>query len=315
MNKSPHVSRRDALLLAGAASVSATALMSGVVAPVRAFASTALSVGRYTITTLSDGFIEFPADVIGAGQDPAERAAALAGLIRDDNTVHSPLNVTLIRGDGETILIDAGSGERFVPTAGRLLDALDTVGVAPEDITRVILTHAHPDHLWGTVDGFDEVTFYEAQHHVPASELDFWRTEGVVDQLPEEQQAFAVGAQRHFEAIDGQIATMAPGDEIVPGIEIVDTSGHTPGHVSVAVSDAGESVMVLGDALAHPVISFRHPDWHPRMDLLKDKAVTTRRALLDRLATDQTRIIGYHLTPPGIGHVEASDGGYRFVPQ
>ena len=97
-----------------------------------------------------------------------------------------------------------------------------------------------------------------------------------------------------------------------PGCGIIDTPGHTQGHVSLELS-GGSGVIVGGDALTHPLISFRHPDWRPTADHVPDQAVATRRKLLDRLATDRTKLIGFHLPYPGIGIVERKDRAYRFV--
>ena len=72
---------------------------------------------------------------------------------------------------------------------------------------------------------------------------------------------------------------------------------------------------MVGDALTHPVISFAHPDWKPAADHHDaDQAVATRKGLLDRLATDRTPIIGYHLPFPGIGRVARKGSAYTFVP-
>jgi glyoxylase-like metal-dependent hydrolase (beta-lactamase superfamily II) len=66
--------------------------------------------------------------------------------------------------------------------------------------------------------------------------------------------------------------------------------------------------------LTHPVISFQHPEWRTTADHQPERAIATRKRLLDRLATDRTRLIGFHLPYPGVGVVERKDGAYRFVP-
>ena len=97
-----------------------------------------------------------------------------------------------------------------------------------------------------------------------------------------------------------------PGDDVVAGLRLIDTPGHTQGHVSLELS-GGDGVIVGGDVLTHPLISFGHPDWRPTADHVPDQAVATRRKLLDRLATDRTKLIGFHLPYPGIGIVERKD--------
>ena len=98
-------------------------------------------------------------------------------------------------------------------------------------------------------------------------------------------------------------------------MRVLDTSGHTAGHICVELSSGRESVVVLGDALTHPIISFAHPEWMPAADHHDPhRAAAVRKTLLDKLATDRQRVIGFHLPFPGIGIVERSGSSYRFVP-
>jgi glyoxylase-like metal-dependent hydrolase (beta-lactamase superfamily II) len=186
--------------------------------------------------------------------------------------------------------------------------------VAPDEITDVALTHAHPDHLWGAIDEFDEIAFPNATFHVAQPEWDFWMADDALSQVDESRQMFVVGAKARFEAIADQIAFFQPGAEVAPGIESVATFGHTPGHVSYAVHAGGESVMVVGDALTHPVLSFRRPQWRAPLDQIPEMAAETRTKLLDRLSADRMRLIGYHLPEPGIGFAEKAAGGWTYVP-
>jgi glyoxylase-like metal-dependent hydrolase (beta-lactamase superfamily II) len=137
----------------------------------------------------------------------------------------------------------------------------------------------------------------------------------VVSRLPEDRQNFAPGAQRNLGRIREKLRTINPGDDIATGIRAIDTSGHTPGHISIEIASGNDALIVLADALTHTTISFAHPEWKPAGDHYDpDRAVATRIGLLDRLATDRTCIIGYHLPFPGLGHVGRSGSAYRFVP-
>ena len=134
----------------------------------------------------------------------------------------------------------------------------------------------------------------------------------VLTKLPKENHGFAVGAQRNLKAVKAQLTTIKPGKELLPGINVLSTPGHTPGHISLEIGSDKEAIVVLGDALTHPVISFEHPNWQPANDQQPDKAVATRNQLLDKLATDNNRIIGYHLPVPGLGIVERQGTGFKF---
>ena len=269
--------------------------------------------GPFEITVLSDGHLTIPTRLLARNVAEAEIKSAL-GLGAE--MVTPPCNVTLVRTPSEAILIDVGAGPHFMPGAGKLAEALEAAGIDRKSITKVVFTHAHPDHLWGVLDDFDDAPMFpNASYSISAAELSFWSAEDAVSRLPEDRQNFAPGAKRNLGRIKEKLQPVQPGQDIASGMRVLDTSGHTAGHVSVELSAGGAAVVVLGDALTHPVLSFAHPDWMPAADHHDpQRAVAMRRALLDKLATDRQRIIGFHLPFPGIGIVERSGSAYRFVP-
>src|SRR5262249_30398080 len=131
--------------------------------------------------------------------------------------------------------------------------------------------------------------------------------------LSAERAGFVTGARRNYSAIKDNVRVVKPGDHIVVGLRVIDTPGHTQGHVSLELA-GGDGLVVGGDALTHPLISFQHPDWKSPPDPVPDQAITTRQRLLDRLAPDRCRLIGFHLPSPGVGFVERKERAYRFVP-
>ena len=205
-----------------------------------------------------------------------------------------------------------GSGDRFMPTAGKLWDNLKAAGIDRSKITKVVFTHGHPDHLWGTVDELDDLMLPDATFFAASAEWDFWHGENAARGLPSDRAGFVTGARRNYAAIKDKVKMVKPGDDVVAGLRIIDTAGHTQGHVSLEVA-GGDDLIVGGDALTHSLISFQHPDWKPPADHVPDQAIATRRKLLDRLATDRSKLIGFHLPYPGIGTVERTDSSYRFV--
>ena len=131
--------------------------------------------------------------------------------------------------------------------------------------------------------------------------------------MPEERQTFVVGAQNRFAVLEDRIAFISGGDEVLPGVEAVATHGHTPGHMSFMVHGA-EPLLIVGDAITNSVISLAHPDWPTGSDQDPQQGAATRTTLLDRLASDKARVIGYHFPHPGAGHVDRADGAYAYVP-
>jgi glyoxylase-like metal-dependent hydrolase (beta-lactamase superfamily II) len=269
-------------------------------------------VGSYRVTVLSDGVRSMPTSLLWPDVAEADLAAAFGQAAAPD-AIETPNNVTLIEGGGRVILIDAGSGPNFDPATGRLEDALEAAGVAAEDVTDLVFTHGHPDHLWGALDDFEEFPrFPNARHLMTETEHAFWAGPPPPG-LPAFHEGMALGAQRVLGEL-GDLVERTPADfAVAPGVDLVPAAGHTPGHVAVRVEDDGESLLVIGDALTNAAISFPHPDWPVATDLDGDAAVATRLRLLEMLAEEDMPLVGFHLPWPGIGRVERRNGGYAFA--
>ena len=273
----------------------------------------AFSHGTFSVTVVSDGHLVLPTSFLAPEAPPAEREPLLKAAGQTGEQYNSPTNVTLIAAGQDLILVDMGSGDRFMPTAGKLWENLKAAGLDKGKITKVIFTHGHPDHLWGTVDELDELVIPDATFFVASAEWDFWSSENATRGLPPERAGFVTGARRNYASIKEKVRMVKAGDEIVAGLRVIDTPGHTQGHVSFELT-GGEGLIVGGDVLTHPMISFQYPEWKPIADHVPDKAIATRRKLLDQLAKDRSKFIGFHLPYPGVGTVERKDSAYRFVP-
>jgi glyoxylase-like metal-dependent hydrolase (beta-lactamase superfamily II) len=298
---------RRTLLSATAAGLAARAL------PAFAASPYSFKHGAFEVTVVSDGHLVLPTSFLAPGAPSPELEELLNAAGQTAEQYDSPTNVTLVRSDSDLILIDMGSGDRFMPTAGKLWDNLKRAGIDKAKITKVVFTHGHPDHLWGTVDELDDLVVPGASFYVARAEWDFWNGDNATQGLPSERAGFVTGARRNFTAIKDKMKLVNAGDEIVAGLRIIDTQGHTQGHVSLELA-GGEGLIVGGDALTHPLISFKHPEWKPIADHVPEQAIATRRKLLDRLAADRSKLIGFHLPYPGVGTVERKDNAYRFVP-
>ena len=114
-----------------------------------------------------------------------------------------------------------GSGDRFMPTAGKLWDNLKAAGIDKGKITKVIFTHGHPDHLWGAVDELDDLVTAERRAITsPAPEWDFWTGDNALRGLPAERAGFVTGARRNYAAIKERVKMVKPGDDIVTGLRV-----------------------------------------------------------------------------------------------
>jgi len=299
---------RRQLLAGSAAAAAAMALPRDVfAAPFHNFAH-----GAFDITVVSDGFITLPPEVLLPDAGPEERADFLERLGGGEQGAAVQANIPLIRHGNDLILVDNGSGTHFQPTAGKLADNLRTLGVSPEEITKVVFTHVHPDHSGATTTADGSVLYPNAQYFVSRTEWDFWTDKQFETRRPATLHGFAKGAQRDLFAVRDRITLVSPGDEIVQGMSVIDTPGHTPGHVSFELAGS-DNLLITGDACTNDTIFFTRPDWHFGFDTDTEVALASRRTLLDRAASEKLKLLGYHWTYPGVGYARRRGAAYDFV--
>ena len=272
------------------------------------------ALGEATLTTVSDGTLILPGSFIF---EPMPQDA-LAPILVDYGIQHDRLepecNLALYQDGTRNVLFDVGSGPDFMPTAGAVIDSLEAAGLAPEDITHVLFTHAHPDHIWGLLDDFDEPVFTNATYMMGRAEWDYWWNPETVDTIGEARAAFAVGAKRRMQMIEDSVVQFDDGDEVLPGIAAIATRGHTPGHMSFELRAGSQSALVLGDAIGNHHVAFRKPEWISGSDQDGELAASTRQVLFDRIMAEQMQVVGFHLPQGGMGRVDRAAEGYVFVP-
>ena len=270
--------------------------------------------GAIEITVISDGALNVPLSFAIPDAPREELTALLTANNLPPGGMPSPTNVTLVKTGNDVVLIDAGSGSNFQPTAGKLAENMEAAGIDPASVTKVVFTHCHADHLWGAIDDLDEERFPKATYVVSPPEWDFWTSPDTVTRVPDWLKPMAQAAARILKRLEGKIERRAPGEAIAPGLSYLPTYGHTPGHMAVMLESGSERLIVGGDVLSHPAVSFAEPAWRMGSDFDSDLAVTTRKRMLDRLVADRLPYIGFHLPFPGHGIVEKSGSAYRFQP-
>jgi len=273
------------------------------------------SLGQFQLTVVSDGTIAFPAEALWPEASKADRDAVLASDFQptDKSTLH--VNVLAVNAGDRLVLIDAGSRGKMQPTAGRLLQNLAAAEIKPEEVDTILVTHAHPDHLWGVANASDtERTFPHAEYVIGEAELNFW----MQPQHPLESHAVWGDIYRQnmktLAAINDRIRTVKPEGEVVSGITAIATPGHTPGHTSVQIASGSSQLLCTADVVGHRAVGFQYPDWRGGFDLDLDQGAKTRRAFLDRCASEKVMVSSYHLPFPGIGHVVRTGTAFSWLP-
>jgi glyoxylase-like metal-dependent hydrolase (beta-lactamase superfamily II) len=247
---------------------------------------------------VSDGAGTYPTGVVFPGVDTDTLRAAGIG-----EEVTTPFHAVLITINGHRILVDAGLGElahQMGGTAGRLVGELRAMGVEPSDVERVIITHAHPDHVGGLMTG-GEPTFARARHHLPRAERDFWLGRAPQERLFPAMADFMVGTARStIEALEdaGLVELCEPGAELANGVRLLDAAGHTPGHVAVEVDTGADTFLYVADTFIHE-LQLDHPEWTAAFDTDAAATVATRRRLLDHAVRSRAIVAAFHVGRTG----------------
>ena len=219
----------------------------------------------------------------------------------------------MVNTNEHRVLVDTGAGA-LTPSTGKLVQNLKVVGIAPEDIDTVVITHAHPDHIGGNTDSKGKLAFPKAKYVMWQDEWDFWTSELAETKLDEHSKDILLGcARKNLPPIQGRLNLVDREIEILPGIEAIAAPGHTPGQMALAVSSEGEQLLCISDAVLHP-IHLEQPGWHAIVDLDPKQVEATRRRILKKAAAEKSLVFAFHLPFPGLGRVSQSADTWQWQP-
>ena len=286
-----------ALPLAGGLGTVSTALADGHAGPKNAIQNT-FGLGDFQVSTLLAGTrpVEDIQTIFGMNVSAEEFAEVSAQNFIPADKAQFFFTPTVVQTGSDVVLFDTGL------SAAGTTAALSAAGIEASDVTVVVITHMHGDHIGGLTDDAGNATYPNARYVTGQVEFDHWagadneRFEGKVRPFAE------------------QMTFIGDGDSVVSGMTAVAAFGHTPGHMAYMIESGGEQVMLIADAANHYVWSVGYPDWEVRFDMDKAAAAATRRNLLGMIAADRIPMIGYHMPFPGIGYLETRDSGFRYVP-
>jgi glyoxylase-like metal-dependent hydrolase (beta-lactamase superfamily II) len=273
-------------------------------------------VGEIECLAVTDGTFSYPTNWIFSNVDRQQIESALRERGLSTEHVETPYTCLLITTGRRKILVDTGAGA-FAPTTGFLIKNLRTEGISPEDITDVFLTHAHPDHIGGVLDGNGRPAFPNARYAISKTEWDFWTNPSALDRVSMDEHMkhiLADCALKNLPPLKDRIDLLEGEKEIAPGVRSIFATGHTPGHMAVLIASSHDQLLIVSDGVLHP-LHMENPGWRTVLDLDPVFAAKTRHELFDRAAADRISLLAYHFPFPGRGRVRSVGSSWKWEPE
>jgi len=266
--------------------------------------------GDFECVSLSDGSLDYPLENFFANVPIEQIQEALRQCNLPTDYITTPYTYLYVDTGQHRVLVDMGAGD-LGPRTGQLLQNMQAAGNDPAGIDTILITHAHPDHIGGTLNDKGELVYPNAHYYIWKDEWDFWYSEKAISKTPE---MFVTVARKNLEPIRDRVTLLDDKSEIVPGVGAIPAPGHTPGHMVVSISSGGEQLLYIGDTVLHP-LHLEHPDWTPVYDILSEQAAASKRRIFDRAAEEKALVIGQHFPPfPSLGSVVKLGKGWLWQP-
>ncbi|UQZ87701.1 MBL fold metallo-hydrolase [Deltaproteobacteria bacterium Smac51] len=273
------------------------------------------TVGSITVTALYDGFINLsPSLFHGLERQEMEKLINRKFQTLTSEGVPTAVTTYLIDNGSDLIILNAGGAGHS--GMGGIFESLKCAGYSPEDISAVLLTHMHFDHVCGLAAGDGSAAFPNASVFVSEAESDFWLDPKIAQAAPEGSRPFfamAAGSIAPY-ITKGAFSRFKSDDMVFPGVKAVPSPGHTPGHTSFLISSEEATLLLWGDIVHSHALQFGHPEVTNDFDSDQPQAAATRRKLFEMAASEKWLIGGDHLPFPGFGHITESGEGYSWVP-
>ncbi|TIV99683.1 MAG: MBL fold metallo-hydrolase [Mesorhizobium sp.] len=273
-------------------------------------------VGSLEVTAVYDGIWRKPHDpafIKDVSVDDTKAALAKAGLTTEFMPI--PLTVVVLKMNGRTIMMDAGSGVgQWQANATHLPANMKAAGIDHKAIDAIMISHFHPDHVWGLMEkGTNAPVFPNAELIVNATEYNWWTDPSRLAKLPEGRKPAGKRIAENFPKWKNW-KPVEDGMEVVPGIRIMAAPGHTPGHSVYHVDAGSEQFLVSADTMYVPALLAPHPEWQGAYDQDGPMAIATRHKIVDQVIADNVRICGSHFPFPGTGSFVKDGNAYAFTP-
>lgn len=272
-----------------------------------------MMLGDAEVTALSDGSVVLDAGIL-TGTKP-EHVKDLLNQAHQTGPLHTSVNAFLLKVGDKLVLVDAGAGTFFGPTLNKLQASMKAAGYAPDQVTDIVITHLHADHVGGLVNG-EAIQFPNATVHVDKADMDHWLDTAKMEAAPKDAQGFFKMAQASLNPYvkAGKVKAFTGATEIVPGVRTQPTHGHTPGHSFYVLESKGQKMVFWGDLMHFEEVQFPEPAITVAFDTDSKAAKEQRLAAFADAAKQGYLVAPSHVTFPGIGHLRKQGNGYVWLP-
>jgi len=270
-------------------------------------------IGDIVVTSISDGYLDGNLDVM-RNVDVDKAHQILKDAFRPAR--RTSVNTFLIHSKGRTAIIDTGSGNYLLPTAGFVQRNLASAGIDPKSIDTVLLTHMHPDHSAGLTEmQSGRLLFPNAELVMHENELPHWFDDGAMAKADERSKKLFFLAGREQVAPYQNRTRLFKQGEVFPGVTAVPSHGHTPGHTAYLVASGDDQLMIWGDTVHVPEVQTAFPEAGMAFDTDLAAAAAARKRMFDRVATDGILIAGMHLHFPAFSRLARRGDAYALYPE
>jgi glyoxylase-like metal-dependent hydrolase (beta-lactamase superfamily II) len=264
-------------------------------------------VGDFECIAIQDASMNRAASQVFPSIAAEERERVLRGQGTDPEAMPWSINILYVNTGNHHILVDTSIDGNAMPGAGQLKNTLQSIGIEPDSIDHIIITHGHRDHIGGLMGEDGQPVYPNARISMLANERDHWFEAAQKAENPDE------AAKRNLLPLRDKIDVVTTESEILPGVCLIPAPGHTLGHTAVLFQSQGEGLVHVVDAMHQPV-QIENPHWTPMFDVRPDLSVPTRKALMERAANEHTLLMAYHFAFPGVGRITKTDTGFGWQP-
>ena len=270
-------------------------------------------IGDIIVTAVSDGYLDGNLEVM-RNVDLDKAHAILRDAFRPAR--RTSVNTFLIHSKGRTAIIDTGSGNYLMPTAGFVQTHLAAGGIDPKSIDTVLLSHMHPDHSAGLTDMSNgALLFPNAELVMHENELPHWFDDGAMAKADERSKKLFFLAGREQVAPYKNRTRLFRQGEVFPGVTAVPSPGHTPGHTAYLISSGDHQLMIWGDTVHVPEVQTAIPEAGMGFDTDLAMAAASRKRMFDRVSADRILVAGMHTHFPGFGRLARRGDAYALYPE